>query len=463
MAFDDTHREFLALEASTRPFGVRYDGTPVWEQIRFLVFRRVVSALQGWGTPHTSAERDRSLYVARARLLAKNLVRRNPFLGDRHDVLFWGHPRRKRLDDGLWWDIYCDPITDALALDYLHVEEPHLNDHFTPAKTGRLRYVDAIEILGELGQVVGGTVGRPAFEGFADVEREIRERFGLDVAVHDIARRVLAFRQAVKPLYRRFLSRVDPELVVLVVSYAGREPFIEACQEQGVPVVELQHGIVDEYQYGYSYPDWRTKETFPDHLFTFGEFWNRQAEFPIPDDQVHAVGYPHLERSVEHYADVPRRDQVTFVSTGEVGRELSKMAVEVADSPASDWSVVYKLHPGEADRWRSEYPWLVDADVDVVDHSGRPLHRLFAESRAQVGVYSTALYEGLRFGAETYLVDVPWMPSPPGLAGRGLTAVDSADDLLGALGTGTGVEDTERFFAPDPLDRVQRVLADLLD
>jgi hypothetical protein len=230
-----------------------------------------------------------------------------------------------------------------------------------------------------------------------------------------------------------------------------------------VPVVELQHGIVDPYNYGYSYPGRVSKATFPDYLFTFGEFWGEQAALPIPDDHVRPVGYPHLERSVEQHADLEPRDRVVVVSTGEVGHRLSRLAVALAGAPNCDCPVVFKPHPGEADRWREEYPWLVDAPVDVIGEDGPSLHRLFAQSSAQVGVYSTALYEGVRFGLETYLVDVPWMPSPTGLADHeAVVTVDSADDLVASLGTATAV-DASAFFAPDPLANVERAFADLLE
>jgi hypothetical protein len=124
---------------------------------------------------------------------------------------------------------------------------------------------------------------------------------------------------------------------------------------------------------------------------------------------------------------------------------------------------VYKPHPGEVDRWREEYPWLVDAPVDVVGADGPPLHRLFAESRAQVGVYSTALYEGLRFGLETYLLDVPWMPSPPGLDDEAaVVTVDSAQGLIDVLGDASPCRDTSAYFAPDPLANVERAFEDIL-
>jgi hypothetical protein len=33
-----------------------------------------------------------------------------------------------------------------------------------------------------------------------------------------------------------------------------KQTFVEACQAEGVPVVELQHGVVTNYHMGYSYP-----------------------------------------------------------------------------------------------------------------------------------------------------------------------------------------------------------------
>ena len=91
---------------------------------------------------------------------------------------------------------------------------------------------------------------------------------------------------------------------------------------------------------------------------------------------------------------------------------------------------MYKLHPGEYDRWREAYPWLVDADIKVIDSSEPPLYELFARSSVQVGVASTAIYEGLTFDLETYIYDCQgWAVTKPLVADGAATLVASADEL----------------------------------
>jgi hypothetical protein len=139
---------------------------------------------------------------------------------------------------------------------------------------------------------------------------------------------------------------------------------------------------------------------------------------------------------------------VIFLSQGESGERLSRIATEFA-ALEHDWSVVYKLHPGEYSRWREAYPWLEDAPLRVVDGSEPPLYELFARSRAQVGAYSTALYEGLYFDLDTYVVDVPGIECVEGLLDSGgATLVRSTEALAERLrdsSGGIGV-DTGRFF-----------------
>ncbi|WP_206538427.1 hypothetical protein [Natronorubrum sulfidifaciens] len=277
-----------------------------------------------------------------------------------------------------------------------------------------------------------------------------------------MARETLHVRRTTLPLYRRLLERVNPELAVVVVSY-GREPFIEACKEQDIPVVELQHGVIHEHHFGYLYSGPRTKETFPDYLLTFGDFWKDSFEFPIPDDRVVSVGYPYLEESVDKYDDVNTRDQLLFISQGTIGEQLSKFAMEVEQHPEIDHEIVYKLHPGEYDRWEDEYPWLLEADFEIVDSSEPPLYKLFSESNVQVGVGSTAVYEGLCFNLETFVYENSSVLQP--LVDEGSAAVVStADELASALGNKSRSFNRDYYFTPKATQRacetIQRLAED---
>jgi hypothetical protein len=453
MEFAEVTDRLLELEADLDLLDVEIGGIPFWERVRFIVNRTLLRELDVVGQAHSRADPSyrRALYR-----LARNLFVGNPLLAPEADVLVWGHERRKQLEDGLWWDIYCDPVLDRLEDDWVYLEQEHEGEHHQPTRTAEVYYLDGVDYASRLpGKLLPEPVGSTSvsFSGseratVRRVEREVSDRFGVDVDVERMVRDRLLRRRVKLPLYRWVLGRVDPDLAVVVVSY-GRETFVEACQAEGVPVVELQHGEISEYHMGYHYPN-GPKRDFPDYFLAFGEFWASAADFPIPERRILPVGYPYLERRAERYADIAAERQVIFLSQGEPGVRLSQFATEFANLD-HDWSVVYKLHPGEYSRWRREYPWLQDAPLEIVDSSEPPLYELFAQSSAQVGAYSTALYEGLHFDLDTYVVDVPGIECVQGLLDAGgATVVRTAEELdehLRESPGGAGI-DLSQFFRP---------------
>ena len=404
MSIDAT--EYEELENELNLFSIQVNQVPIWERIRFKIFREI-NQDKDQGQAHTQTGTGLSEHLKGITLWLKNTIHRNSYFAGEHDFLFWGHQRRKLEEDGYWWDIYCDPIHEQTELDYVHMEAPYLLSHRSPAKTQQLRYLDFIQFTGTLQRKFGlrsPSIPDDVIKRLHEAEEEIQRRFEADVDLVSKTKEVLHVRNTTLPLYERLLERIDPNVVVMVVSY-GKETFIEACKRKGIPVVELQHGVIYDHHFGYSYPDGTTKTTFPDYLLTFGEFWNENARFPIPDDRVIPVGYPYLEGRLDKYDDIEPTEQLLFISQGTIGQELSQFALKVHEDDRIDHEVVYKLHPGEYDRWEDEYPWLAESDVRVIDGSEPPLYRLFAESNAQIGVGSTAVYEGLCFDLKTFVFE----------------------------------------------------------
>jgi len=448
--------QFEKLETEYNVFDLSVDGIPLWEQIRFGIARKIAHA-QGQGQAHSRVDGIQK-YIRGLSLWLRNFVQKNPYLADEHDFLFIGHQRRKLEEDGYWWDIYCDPIHEQSELDYIHMETPHLLSHRSPAKTEHLRYLELIEYGGTLQRELGirsPSLPNDMVSRLQRVEAEIRRRFEVDVDVVSEAEEALHVRKATLPLYERLLDRIDPEVVVLVVSY-GRETLIEACKRKGIPVVELQHGVINYHHFGYSYPEGETKATFPDYLLTFGEFWNQNARYPIPDECVIPVGYPYLEDRLDSYDDIEPSQQLLFISQGTIGHELSRFAVEAHQDDRINHQIVYKLHPGEYDRWENEYPWLAASDVRVIDDSEPPLYQLFAESSAQIGVGSTAVYEGLCFNLETFVFDIDGSDVLQPLIDDGVASVVSTVEDLPAGTVARTQEnfDRERFFKSSAINNV---------
>lgn len=454
---------FKSLEQEYSLFDIRIDSVPIWERIRFHIYRQIKQQ-NGTGQAHTGVDNDWRDYIRGGGLFLKNLFINNPYLADQSDVLYLGHHRRKKQEDGHWWDLYCDPIHEACDHEYVQFERPHLLDHYRPARTSNLRYLDLIEYGGTLQRLLGlhePEIPQEARSQLVAAGSAMEDQFDADVDLLSQATEALHVRRTTLPLYRRLLERVDPELAVIVVSY-GNETFIEACKRQNVRIAELQHGVINENHLGYSYSGSRTKEMFPDYLLTFGEFWTDVVEFPIPDDQIIPVGYPYLEQFANTYDNVETKNQLLFISQGVIGEQLSKFAVAVDQSPDIDHNIVYKLHPGEYDRWRTEYPWLAETEITVIDSSEPALYRLFSESSGQVGVYSTAVYEGLQFDLKTYLYDCPGEETLQPLLDNGTAIlVSSVDQLVSALKNHTTQFDREQYFSPNATSRMCDTLSDL--
>jgi hypothetical protein len=449
----------FTLEAEHDLFAKRISGVYIWERIRFPVLYRLLQELEITGQPQ--AEGDISKVKTVYRML-RSVVVRSPFFANPTDVLVWGHERRKQIDDGRWMDIYCDPVVGAVDESITYLEKLHEGEHLTPTVTEDVRYLDFVQYAGNVLRLFvddESLLSREDVQTLRTIEGLLKGKFGTSPDLVGLVGRLLLERRAQLPLYEAILRRVDPDVALLVVSY-HREPFVEACQRRGVPTVELQHGVISRDHLGYSYPGDGVKRTFPDYFFSFGEFWNEAVDLPIPADRVYSVGYPYLEQQVASRVETASTGPVLFLSQGTIGRRLSRLAVEVAEA-YPELEIVYKLHPGEYSHWQSEYPWLTNAPFEVVGEA--PLYDLFAESAAQVGVYSTALYEGLCFDLDTYIVDLPGVASMDRLLDSGAAQLVSTPDELGDALRDPRSErvDTDPFFRPNALENVREALADV--
>ena len=466
LTFRSVHERFLELEADLDLFDWGIDGVPVWERVRFDVNKRILEDTGLLGAAH---ERDAggSTRTAIADTL-RSVSTRNPYLTPPADVAFFTHPRRKRLEDGRWWNIRCDPVIDRLDCDVAVLESGREHAHRRPARTDDLRYLDSVERLTDLRRRLAAdwSFSEPDGGRIDRLETAVRERFGVDVDVREMIGHSLSSRRQLRPSYEALLERIDPDLAVVTVSY-GRERAvqIEACKRRGVPVAELQHGVIDPYHVGYSFPGPdRRKRMFPDYLLVYGRFWRDAVEYPIPDERVLPVGYPHIESRQPTGRRSAERERIVFVSQGTIGERLSRFAAALAAHSTFETEIVYKLHPAEVARYPESYPWLAAADVAVADGSDRSLYELFEASTAQVGVYSTAVYEGLRFGLRTYLYDLPGAVKLRTLVDEDIaTPVASVSDLVDAerSARGTVPFDTDRIFEPTALEAVPRAIEEI--
>ena len=461
----ELYEKLLQLEEDLDLFNQAMNGVLFWERVRAGIFFRIVQSTIS-GQPSSTA---RYSFLKKIKFYLSAIINlpRNPLLSRKKDVLFVGNERRLLREDGRWWDIYIDPVIDRLDASNVSVEHDYLLDHRTPAKTANLRRLDVLYFLANLKRALGfARVSLTTEERqlARQISVEVSKRFGADIDIGRTVQLTLEKRSANLGLYTRMLKRIRPKVVVIVVSY-GKEDLIEACKALRIPTVELQHGVISPYHPGYAFQgDFRRKSTFPDYLLTWGDYWQKCTEYPLDADHIVSVGYPFIEEVKGKQVNVTKKKQILIISQERIGTLISQFAVKLSEIAELDYKIVYKLHPRECDNWRETYPWLADAKLEVIDTTDAILHKLFAESMIQLGVFSTAIYEGLSYGLDTYLIDAPGVEYLTPLLRTGqVRKVSSSEELFTLIDTQEASMpfDSEYFFRSNAVDNIIRFLRDL--
>lgn len=393
----------------------------VWEGLRFGVFRTLVTEMQQTkkAQDRLSSSRESSAgLIKHVSRLSREYIRTKPSVSlglkryqDR-EYCFWGHPRRKLEQDGFYWDIYVDPLLEQIKPNsYVVFESKILGVHRKPAKTKVLLYPDYMH----LGQTFYMSFHRrkkqfpELIAYFSEIEEKLFNTFGVRSKIVSRARHYAALYDFRCRQYKKILRRVNPKILIIVVGYS-KEILVRAAKDLNIPVVELQHGVLSKYHLGYDVSSGR-KENFADYFFSFGPAWGNMAHFPIPPERIIPIGYQYLNTAAKKYQKVEKKNQILFLSQGTIGDRLSDFAVELAKIIPTDIRVIYKLHPGEIMRWKTEYQSLLQASeqglIDVITGDEPSLYQLMAQSKWQVGVNSTALFEGMIFKCRTYIADFP--------------------------------------------------------
>jgi len=472
MTYQEFTEKLLTIEAELDLFNRRVGGVFFWDLVRRRV-HGVIIVKEGMVEAHVPERRGPRRLVQTALSFARSVFFKNPFLASRADVVFFGSNRRRLEEDGLWHDIYCDPLIERLeqeGIKCLMIEHPSIAQGGVTRsiKTKQTAHLSVIQVCaGALRRLKPARFSLSGKEqAFLEhVEARIAKDLKIRVDLKDFLKDALGKARAVSPFYKALLRRVAPRAVV-VVKPMGKRSLIEVCKELGIPVVELQYSDIHRYNLAYSYEGQkRVQQGAPDYLFLFGDFWKRHISFSLPKERIYAMGFPYYERELEKYRHLKKhKGQILFLSKPTANGALSRFALEVAKELGHAWHIVYKLYDRESMDWKERYPWLVDPRIEVVAEGERSLYELFAKSEVQVSGYSTAIYEGLGFGLRTFLLELPGTENMEPLLKAGYAeCVTSARQLKALLEKPKHTEGvrTEEFFEKNALENMTRLMKKL--
>ena len=470
-SLEEINSTLLRLESEYNLLERQSDDVYYWERVRHSIHKKIIRKIQKVEkeqSENENSKRSRKIkrYTEESTKALKNLFRKNPYLADQSEIIFYGKGRRRQLNDGTWYDMHLDPIAEMLDETYTFIE-PTGGPPQAPSKNRR--FLKLPRFVGDVAQKLGYSYELPEEERdhLQKFESAVEDELGVSIDAISRVERELSNRKLRLPMLNKIVQRIDPKICFMTYGHSHHSTFIEACHNQDVTVVDVQYCAVDPNYWPYHYPGDRQRRVKPDHLLLWGEFWKEAADLPFADNELYISGFPYFERRLKEYKDTKKKEQVLFVSNSKSGPHLSKLAAELAKTGV-DKEIVYKLHGGEFETWQSNYPELAEVadqgNVTVLDEVEGSLHKLLAESQVQVGVSSTALYEGLAFNLPTYILNVPYSYEMQRVTEAGQAElVDDVQALSSKIGSlDTITPDTDLFFKQGSQDQLDEVLSQIL-
>lgn len=407
----------------------RIQGAHPWPIIRMRVFHELSQRGGIHGNPHP-VRRTRS---DKARLVGKHVagvVGKNPFLAHgQFDALVVPHPRKP---GGV--EIYTDRLRAELGSSAL-VLDSGING--TPLAGSRN--------LDFFTSAAGAVRSRAVDARCGTIENALEALTGVKVPIGALVARELPKHVRLRAIYRALLRRHKIKTVYAVVAYFHQH-VVGAARDLGLRVVELQHGAISPYHLGYSYPGSPSVPDQPDELWCFGSYWPDVVELPA-GMQTKIMGAPFIRPLTASEIAAKKPERVVFLSQGTIGTSLFKFATALAEA-RPELELIYRLHPSEhLDDYRAPAGLQVSAGTDTLE--------LLASATYQVGVSTTALFEGMTLGCRTTVAELPGHEYLlPAIERGDAILAPTADELIIGLPTAPLCQDSTAYYAPDNLSAV---------
>jgi hypothetical protein len=418
--YKDISKVFWDIEEKYNLIDYEIDNIKIWQVVRLKIFDILLKELLHMGDSHVKG--SLLLKIKRLPTMIYNSIFYNPYFSKSCDVLVFPHDRVVHFE-GDDIDIYTKFLVDDLLKDGKSIkvlEKPYLCKHHTK-KSRFTKYLD-FSILYNFVVKRFINIDLNSEDRFINIiQNDIKNSFNVSFDLKGIFVEAIKDYKAYYRYYSTIFKKIRPKKIYIVVSYSY--PWVvKSAKDLGIEVIELQHGTFSKYHLGYSYPSInKNLEYFPNKFYVWSKYWKDLIPFCIDYDDIIIYPFRFQEIEISKYKYIQKNhNQVIVLSQGPISNMLSKTILDNF-SFFEDKIIKYKLHPGEIQRYNDyEYLNILSKKKNVEIILKGNLYELLASCEYQIGVSSTAIYEGLEFGLKTILVDLPGIEYMENLVKNGM-------------------------------------------
>jgi hypothetical protein len=441
--------QLLRFEATNDLWHARLLGYPFWpgQRLGHALRMSTLQTRSGETKALRSKRRLRRIKVSVSDLVSKI------FSAKGRDIWVFSSTAYRRATGNGQTCIFAEHLREQLADRLLFLE---INPNAFPAahSTERL-FIDSL-LLGA-NELASKAVPLVKF-GFGKTLNKLNE-LGLDQS--RVLKESLSGRLQYQ-VWKQVLRKARPSAIFVICSYSQHIPMQIAARELGIPLIELQHGIIHAGHPGYAFGRELNMPHVPDHIVVFGQRFAQILEQSSDHwrGRWTIAGHPWLRRIRARYlAERIPRPRVTIFSqnTAVVQARLRAFALQLRKILPSDVELVIKPHPGEVDALQV-YGELTASGISVLDRMADS-YTLLAQTTVCICEFSTLALEALAFPCHSLVLDSPALYEDlREMANTGaIRIIQDARDVLPFLGGDTDVEQRQRlvdtYFAisqPEP-------------
>lgn len=447
----------------------KVDGFHLWPIIRTAVFYSVFDSQiedEDW-----ESKAKKTINYSQRILLAiaffKGLLFHNPFFCGHKEFVFFSADVLRRKADDLYVNVIYDYLTAVLGNEnVICIEEMSLAGHREPVPNPIcLKYYEVIRLAAKpLKRKYANNQTISDFKNL--VFKKIKSKWGDKTDIRfDIAEGI-ASSLATASVFRRLIFKLKPKIVFLEDACYGLHHAVicKICKEYKVPLVEFQHGRVNNH-FAYTYPNDIGEYSFylPDYFFTFGRYWTGVLE-RLPCVK-YSIGYPYLaeyikSKNILNTERTAGSYEILFISDGIYSDENLRIAKELARL-MPDCKIYVRPHPLERLNFSNRDCFIDAPNMSPSKHDD--LYADFCDSDAVVGYCSTALFEACAFSKPIYVWDGPMsgLVIPREIGDRFNTAAELADKIRN--GADRGESDSEKYYCLDWERNFAKAVNDILN
>lgn len=392
------------VETNNNMTAIKVNNIEVWPFLRSTYFF-TYGRNHDFDLPDGQIEKPSSIKIRRL----KNIFYGLPNLFNKYDYFIFSNVREIRMIKNIYVNKLADHIMTVLGKEkVLLIESPGNGSHFDQSKIS----VDHI-ISSELFLF---TCYLPVLKKNLKIENEkilknVNKKYNLNVDYHKLIFRFVCY----KNLFKLFLKMYRPKLIFITNYYnILHQALIYSAKKLQIPVIELQHGIINPKHPAYNIFTRLDNSFFPDFLFAFGNHTKmvfNQDNYFIKKENIIPIGNIYIDYINNDYK-ASKSTKIMFkkfrkkynkivavASQWTIEKKLIKFLKKCA---ALDKNILYIFIPRDLNKDYS----LANFPSNIVILKDLNFYQIIKESDFHATVYSTTAVEAPALGVPNMLINI---------------------------------------------------------